>query len=200
MKKRVEDKFLVSVLQEGGIAVLPSDTLYGVMTSALREESVERLYQLRGRGDDKPFIVLVHSALLLRDIGLFAPLWSEILFERAWPGPVSFVIPAGNTTPQYLHRGTNTVAVRVPDDADLRELLSKTGPLVAPSANPPGLPPATTAYWAEQYFKNSVDYYFDGGYISGQPSTVAVLGERNLTIVREGAFDVRRLHQLAEGQ
>ena len=70
----------------------------------------------------------------------------------------------------YLHRGTNSLAFRLPANKGLQELISQTGPLVAPSANMEGLPPATTIDEAENYFGDKVNFYIGDGKIAGKPS------------------------------
>ena len=194
--ERCNDTKLIDTLTAGGITVFPSDTLYGVMARADNKEAVERLYEVKRRAPGKACIVLVADTSQLEGLGLHVPLWAEVLLERAWPGPLSIAFEVTSLTPEYIHRGVGSVAVRLPDDEDLRCLIRKTGPLVAPSANPEGLPPATTVHWAKEYFGDLVDYYFDGGPVSGQPSTVISLGDHDIDMVREGAADVSMLRDL----
>ena len=73
---------------------------------------------------------------------------------------------------EYLHRGTAALAFRVPKSAWLRKLLQKTGPLIAPSANFEGEPPALSFRAAKKYFGKSVDFYVDAGRLISKPSTL----------------------------
>ncbi|MDP3955665.1 MAG: L-threonylcarbamoyladenylate synthase [bacterium] len=189
------DKDLVNTILSGGIAVIPTDTLYGIVVRANNEEAIERLCALRGREIRKPCIILVEDAEAIDQLYLHIPMWAQTLMQRVWPGPLSLVFDATIATPDYLHRGRETLAVRVPANDDLRKLLHKTGPLLAPSANPAGLPTATTVAWAQQYFRESVDYYFDRGYVGGQPSTVAKVTEKGLVLVREGSMPIENLRE-----
>lgn len=152
------DPRLVELLNRGGIAVLRTDTLYGVVARAADEAAVERIYQLKDRTQHKPCIVLV------ADIEqLFDPLTLDV--GGKWPGPVSIILPSPQA-PAWLKRGGDTVAYRLPDDAILRHLLRQTGPLIAPSANPEGEAPALTISEAEAYFGREVDAYVDEGVVA----------------------------------
>lgn len=151
---------VIRSLRAGGIGVLRTDTLYGIVADAAKAEAVERLYAIRGRDADKPVVVL---------IGELSQIWqAELtdrhrrLFERYWPGKVSIILPAGEGT-EHIHRGYNSIAYRLPADGWLRQLLKATGPLAAPSANPQGQPPAADIHEAQGYFGNTVDFYVDQG-------------------------------------
>lgn len=150
----------INTLKQGGIGVLKTDTLYGVVASVLSREAVERVYQLRQRHPRKACIVLLADASHLPSA---PPLYAEQLIAHSWPGPVSIVLPVSEVIPEWLHRGEGSLAFRVPGDAALRELLKQTGPLIAPSANLEGQPPAATVAEAHAYFGDGVDFYIDTG-------------------------------------
>jgi L-threonylcarbamoyladenylate synthase len=184
------DPALAAALNNGGVVVMPSDTVYGVMARASDQKAVERIYKIRGRAPEKPFIILIADIWQITDTSE----WSDAhkrLAERYWPGPLSLVAPTTEKTPAYLHRGTDTLAYRVPDYPELRKLLETTGPLVAPSANPEGEPTATTLAETQAYFGESVDGYVDGGTLAGHvPSTVAGIKDGKLHVFRQGATQV----------
>jgi L-threonylcarbamoyladenylate synthase len=185
------DPALAAALDNGGVVVMPSDTVYGMMARASDQAAVERMYKLRGRAPEKPFIILIADTWQIIDIAR----WSDShkkLAKKYWPGPLSLVAPTTDKTPQYLHRGTSTLAYRVPDFPELQKLLSTTGPLIAPSANPEGHPTATTVAEAYGYFGDAVDGYVDGGTLAGHaPSTVAgVQNNGKLHIFRQGALRI----------
>lgn len=165
------------VLARGGIAVIPTDTLYGVVASAQDEAAVERVYALKGRAPEKPCIILIASLDDLKLFGITLNDAQRAVLDRSWPGPVSVVLPCGDSVPEYLHRGTHTLAFRLPDDESLRALVQKVGPLIAPSANPQSLAPATTFAEARGYFGDRVDCYLDGGTHAGKASKLISLSE-----------------------
>jgi L-threonylcarbamoyladenylate synthase len=184
------DPNLAATLSVGGIVVMPSDTVYGIMTRASDKAAVEKLHKIRGRAPDKPFIMLIAGVWQITD----TTAWTDDhkkLAEKYWPGPLSLVAPTTEKTSEYLHRGTNTLAYRVPDFPELQKLLSATGPLVAPSANPEGQPTATTLEEARAYFGDTVDGYVDGGTLASHvPSTVAGVKDHRIHVFRQGAIRI----------
>jgi L-threonylcarbamoyladenylate synthase len=185
------DPKLAATLNSGGVVVLPSDTVYGIMARASDQEAVERIYRVRGRAPEKPFIILVADMWQITDHALWTNEHKR-LAQQYWPGPLSLVAPITEATPHYLHRGTQTLAYRVPKFSELRKLLSATGPLVAPSANPEGKPTAATLAEAQAYFGDTVDGYVDGGTLQGHaPSTVAGVIDGKVHVFRHGAVRVR---------
>jgi tRNA A37 threonylcarbamoyladenosine synthetase subunit TsaC/SUA5/YrdC len=87
----------------------------------------------------------------------------------------------------YIHQGTDSLAIRIPDDSALLELLQQTGPLLTSSANQPGQPPATTISEAKAYFGSQVDYYEDAGAVNRAPSTVVKVENDGIHVLRQGA-------------
>lgn len=181
----LNDKALISCLNDGGVVVLPTDTMYGLVARASDKQAVERLYRLRGRAPEKPCIVLAAGRWQISDASLWTAKHKE-LANQHWPGPLSLVAPTAKTE-DYLHRGTYTLAYRVPAHDALRKLLTSTGPLIAPSANRGGDKPATTIQEAQKYFGDQVDGYVDGGALAGDaPSTVAGVVDDEIYIFRQG--------------
>ena len=140
------------ILKKGNIGVIPTDTLYGIVGSAFSKKAVERIYEVKGRDENKPFIVLIASISDLKkfDIALTVP--QKKLLDGVWPASVSVILPCPQKKFQYLHRGTKSLAFRLPKDRELQTFLKQTGPLVAPSANPQGGKPAETIAEAKKYF------------------------------------------------
>ena len=167
--KSQKDK-IVKILQNSGIGVLPTDTIYGAVGQALNEKTVERVYAVRKRRPSKPMIILISDINDLKMFGIAINEKFKNILSQFWPGKTSIILPCLDKKFKYLHRETNSLAFRFPDNKNLRNLISKTGPLVAPSANLEGLPPATTIEEAKNYFGDSVDFYLDGGKIEGSPS------------------------------
>jgi len=153
---------IVTILTGGGVGILRTDTLYGIVARADNEQAVERVYRLKNREPSKSPIVLVSSQDQLFDQPDGA---TARLVNEQWPGKASIIIPS-SSAPIWLTRGNASVAYRLPDNEALRELLSYTGPLIAPSANPEGAEPAMTIAQAIDYFCDSVDFYIDEGEVT----------------------------------
>lgn len=178
------------VLKKGGIAVFPTDTIYGMHTPALKKDCVERLYKLRKRNPKKPFIILIPSITALKLFGIKLSKKVTGYLEKIWPGKVSVVLPCKGEKFTFLHRGTYTLAFRVPDKKEVLSLLKKTGPLVSTSVNPEGKEPAKDIKEAKKYFGNNVDFYLDEGKISSLASTLIEIKKGKVVVIREGSTKV----------
>lgn len=153
---------LVKKLNQGKIGVMPTDTIYGLVGCALMPETVVRLYKVRKRSPHKPFIILISGLNDFKLFGIRLTVKQKNKLESFWPGPVSVILTCNQNKFAYLHRGTETLAFRYPKDSKLLRIIQKTGPLVAPSANPEGLLPAKNIKEAKKYFGKGVDFYKKG--------------------------------------
>ncbi len=172
----------------GSVAVMPTDTIYGLVARATDIKAVEALYGLKDR-HNKPGTLIGSNVEQLSAIGLKKRYLKAV--EQYWPGAVSVLIPCSNPSLEYLTQNLPQLAVRVPDNAMVRDVLKLTGPLMTSSANLPGETPAETVDQAKAYFKDKVKYYFDGGEIKGhQPSTIIRVIDDAIEVVRQGAVKI----------
>lgn len=150
---------LVEMINGGAIGVLLTDTLYGIVARADNEAAVERIYAVKGRDPSKPLISLIADTDQLYDP---LPEGIDPTIGGLWPGKNTIILPSP-TAPEWLVRGAAGASFRQPDSPLITQLLKQTGPLVAPSANPEGQPPARSIGEAQAYFGENVDFYVDGG-------------------------------------
>lgn len=150
---------LIELLRSGGVAVLRTDTLYGIVASADDKAAVERVYEIKGRDTNKSCIVLLDDMRSAYGRGDELETDEHRYYSDV---PTSFLID-GTGAPGWLLRDNNDLAYRIPSDIAFRQFLALTGPLIAPSANPQGLQPASTVQQAQEYFGATVDMYIDGG-------------------------------------
>lgn len=185
------DEKLIRLLKSGGVAVIPTDTIYGIVGSALNPDVVERIYKLRKRSTNKPFIILISS---IKDLSIFnikITKKQKDFLQKNWPNPISVILPCPQEKFAYLHKGTNSLAFRIPKGEALLKFLGQTGPLVAPSANHEEEKEAETIEEAKRYFRNEVSFYQDGGIIKSEPSTLIELNfEGSYRILRQGVFKI----------
>ncbi len=181
---------LVEILKSGLVGVIPTDTIYGLVGRALQPEAVKKVFKLKNRSDGKGFIVLVSTAEDLKQFGVILSEKSLEILNKFWPGAVSVVLPVDSNKFDYLAAADGTIAFRCPDKKDLLDLLKETGPLVAPSANPEGQPPAKNIIEAKNYFADSVDFYEDGGELISAPSTLIRIKDDKIEVLREGAVKI----------
>ncbi len=183
---------IIELLKNNAVGVMPTDTIYGIVGSALKPETVERIYKLRERSENKPFIILISSLNDLNNFNIALTIAQKKFLKKLWPNPVSVVLPVLSDKLKYLHRGQNNLAFRMPKDKELLTVLKETGPLVAPSANFEGGKYAEDIDEAKKYFEDNVDFYIDKGVIKSEPSTIIQLnGEGSYKILRKGIFKVR---------
>jgi len=180
-------------LAAGELVVLPTDTLYGVVASAKNPAAVAKVYEIRRREHSKPVITLLSD---VDDLGIFqieiASRTKNVL-KKIWPGPVSVVVAVNAPELAYIHRGTNSIAFRVPRKPVLQDLIRRVGPVVAPSANLAGETPATSVDEAYGYFGDAV-WYLDEGPLEGAASALVDLrGEHPRVLRTAPGFDVNNL-------
>jgi len=176
------------LLEPATVGVIPTDTVYGLAARAADQAAAARLYELKARAG-KPGTIIAANRQQLEDLGLKHRYLKAV--EQFWPGAVSVIIPAANPELAYLHQGKMSLAVRIPADPDLQELLEQTGPLLTTSANQPGQPVSTTIEQARAVFGDQVDFYEDGGDLSDrQPSTVIRIIDDAIEVLRPGAVKI----------
>jgi Sua5/YciO/YrdC/YwlC family protein len=190
---------VVQVLKEGGIVCAPTDTIYGLLADAGNRKAVERLYELR-RPSGRPFIVLIPDVDDALNFDIRMPRLGFALLSLG----LTVIFQKRTTIPTYLTRWRKSLALRVPIQGTFITKLMKKfgGPLVAPSANPEGMPPARDAKEAMEYFGDKVDLYVRGAKLEGKPSTIVrFVSDKAIKIVREGnvpkekVFQIVRFHQ-----
>ncbi|MDI6778418.1 MAG: L-threonylcarbamoyladenylate synthase [Patescibacteria group bacterium] len=182
---------IAQIVKKGGVGVIPTDTIYGVAASVWSKKAVERAYKIMKRNPKKPFVILISS---IRDLALFnikLDSKTQKILEKLWPGKISVILPVTSKRFQYLHRGTKTLAFRVPEKQSLSKLLKKTGPLISTSANPEGKKPAETIVEARKYFADMIDFYVSGGKIKSLPSTLVEIKNGKICVIRKG---VEKIH------
>jgi L-threonylcarbamoyladenylate synthase len=186
------DKNLIKVLREDGVAIMPTDTIYGMVGKAQEEFVVDRIYTIRKRNPTKPCIILIGEIVELENFSIILSEEQKKVLQNFWSfdftqdlRPTSIILDCPDESLEYLHRGTNTLAFRLPAQAGLRKLLLKTGPLIAPSANTEALPPPKNISEAKKYFGDSVDLYIDGETIKNKASKL-------IKLHKDGSIDILR--------
>lgn len=185
-------------LLQDSVFVCQTDTIYGMCTSAFNKENVEYIYSIKGRSENKPFIILISEMSDLKKFGITLSPKQKKFLEAVWPGKVSVVLSCPLKKFEYLHRGTESLAFRLPKKESIRDILEVTGPLVAPSVNRQGEKPAETVTEAREMFGEQIDLYISGGKLRGAPSTLVSFDQDTLICLREGAVSFADLQPLFE--
>lgn len=172
-------------LRAGHLAVIPTDTVYGLAAHLDYPSAIQEIFVAKGRPPEKPIPVLGADLEQLASIARFDER-AKKLAERFWPGPLTIILPRVEGFDVDLGGDERrTVGVRVPKEPRTLELLRHTGPLAVTSANRSGEKEATTIDDARDALGDAATAYLDGGRCVGTPSTIVFLvGERRL--LREG--------------
>ena len=128
-----------TLLKNGEIVAIPTETVYGLAGNALDVTSVSRIFSIKKRPNFDPLIVHTHSIEALQEFVTEIPEQALTLANVFWPGPLTLLLPKKNIVPDLVTSGLNRVAVRIPNHPLTLDLLrSLDFPLAAPSANPFG--------------------------------------------------------------
>lgn len=181
----------VEVLNNGGIAVILTDTVYGIVCQASNTTAVEHLYKLKSR-EQSPGPVIASSIQQLEGLGIKHRYLMAV--SQYWPNKISIEIPHDLT---YLNQGTGRQAFRVVNDTELKKILDRTGPLLTSSANLPTRPTSKNIDEAKKYFGDKIDFYLDGGEVKDNtPSTVIRIIDDAVEVVRQGAVKINEAGEI----
>jgi tRNA threonylcarbamoyl adenosine modification protein (Sua5/YciO/YrdC/YwlC family) len=186
-------------VQQGGLVILPTDTVYGIGADAFDHAAVQALLDAKGRGREMPPPVLVSAVTTLEALASGVPSYVESLTEEFWPGALTLVCTQQPSLTWDLGETHGTVAVRMPDHEIALALLERTGPLAVSSANLTGRPAATDAADADAMLGDRVDVVLDGG-TSPRAEASTILDVRGPTprLLRLGAVSVAALNAVLE--
>lgn len=193
---------IVNCLLQGGVVMVPTDTVYGLICDIDNPQAVSRIYQLKKRDSQKPLPVLVngfHQVLALSDS---IPDGTETLCKTYWPGALTIIVPCSQAPYAAITCGTGKIGLRMPQSQLVTRLIEQLGrPVASTSANYSDEPPCIDFKSLPQDFLTEIDLIVDGGIIgSGIPSTVVDLTTEPPRILREGNIqsdDIRRILQIA---
>lgn len=193
----------VAALERGDLVVLPTETVYGLAADATSPTAVARIYAVKGRPADHPLILHVATAddfaPWVRDV----PEWAQQLAGRAWPGPLTLVLPRSDQVGDWVTGGQDTVAIRVPDHGVARAILTSFGRAVAaPSANRFGHVSPTSADHVRRDLAELLDpdrdVVVDGGDCQvGVESTIVDATGSAPVILRPGQFGTADIERMA---
>lgn len=189
---------LKQTLLQGGLAVIPTETFYGLAALATSRPAVSRIYAVKGRDTSKPLPVLAAGLdMVLALTRGHGPLFFR-LAEAFWPGPLTLVLAASQAAPEDVTGPGRTVAVRVPPLVWLCRVLDELGqPVTATSANLSGEKEISDPGQAARMFSGRVEVIVDGGPSpGGRPSTILDLSRERPVLLREGKIPRRALEEV----
>ncbi len=190
-------------LGRGELAVLPTDTVYGIAADAFTPEAVDRLLLAKGRGRQSPPPVLIADTATLGALAAHVTEPVRALAEAFWPGALTIVLEANPSLSWDLGDTGGTVALRIPDQPLTIELLRETGPLAVSSANLTGEAAARNVDEAQRMLGDSVTIYLDAGEVAGDGTASTIVDATGLTngggvlrVLRDGGVSREALASL----
>jgi len=212
---------LAADLQAGGVAIFPTETVYGIGTSVFSLPGIKRIYALKGRHGRKPLALLVPTLEAARPLVERIPPEADRLAGKFWPGPLTLIFQA-SALGRLVTGGLTTIGVRIPDHPVALALLKKVGvPLATTSVNRSGEKPAVSGAACHRFIAQAlarglksrssaaaedprdspgapptVDWLIDAGTCRVKAaSSVVDLSHYPFTITREGAISRRTLEK-----
>ncbi len=191
-------ELVINSLKRGEIVSIPTETVYGLAGNALKEESVDLIFNLKKRPAFNPLIVHIPDVNFLDRVAENIPDPAKLLANHFWPGPLTLILKKKASIPNRVTAGKDTVAVRVPNHPLTLELLKKLPfPLAAPSANPFGSISPTLAIHVYKYFGDKVPFILDGGSCkSGLESTIIGFENETPVLYRHGALALEKIKEV----
>ncbi len=151
-------KQAIHICETGGIIAYPTEAVFGLGCLPVDEQAVRRILKLKHRSDRKGLILIAASIEQLNTFVDFSKVKNSQAIYDSWPGSVTWLVPARETTPCWLTGDHKTLAVRVSAHSVVQALCEELGPIVSTSANPQAASPAKSSEQVFSYFKTEIDY------------------------------------------
>lgn len=180
---------VVRCLENGGVIIYPTDTLYGLGCDATNAKALEKVARLKNiKLQDAKFAIVAFD---LSNIAIFAKVPTNIfkVMKKTLPGPFTFILNATNNVPKLFKNKKKTIGLRIPDNMIPREIVRQLGnPLVTTSivSDDEILEYTTDPNMLFENFKGKVDMVIDGGYGNNIPSTILDCTNDEVELIREG--------------
>ena len=201
LKHNIDDvqlKKVANIIKQGGIAIFPTETVYGIGTNGLNEEAVKKLYEVKQRPLNKPISLLVNSIEMINKIAKDITKLEYELIKEFFPGPLTIILKKKDIVPNILTSNSDTVGVRMPANKIALKLIEYSGvPIATPSANISGKPSGTNINDIMKDFKGKVDCFIDDGPSKMPiPSTVVQVVNGIPNILREGIIKEEQIKEV----
>ncbi|MBI3990811.1 MAG: threonylcarbamoyl-AMP synthase [Candidatus Omnitrophica bacterium] len=177
------------MIKDGGLVAFPTETVYGIGADHKNESAKKRLYQIKNRPLDKPFTLHISDLSQIKDAAGVLPDYVKDIASRFWPGPLTILINSVDGSKLGFRMPRNKVALCL--------ISACARPLVTPSANLSGEPPARNANEVMNVFNGMIEMILDGGDVElGVESTVLDLTTTPFSLLREGAISSDDLQKM----
>lgn len=186
------------VIQDGGIVLFPTETVYGIGANALNDEAVKNIFIAKGRPQDNPLILHISNIEMLDQIVSNVSISEKKLIDAFWPGPLTIIFQKKENVANVATCDGTTAGVRMPSNKIAHELIKLAGvPIAAPSANISGKPSGTKLKDIIDELKDRVDAILDGGDTQiGLESTVIRVVNDEVKILRPGKITKEEIEKI----
>ena len=183
---------VITVLEEGGIVIFPTDTVYGIACNCFQEEAIKKLYEIKNRPNYKPINVLTDNISKIELITKNINDKEKQLIDKYMPGALTLIMEKNDNIPNVLTAGLETIGVRIPNNKIALSILEKFDyPLAVTSVNISGQKEGIAVEDFIDEFENKVDVIIDGGKSEiGIPSTIIKVNEEKIETIRQGTIKV----------
>lgn len=185
-----ELKKAAQLIKQGGIAIFPTETVYGIGANGFDERAISKLYEIKQRPLTKPISLLVYSIDMINSIAENITKEEYALMKKFMPGPLTIILKKKKIIPNILTANSDTVGIRMPANEIALKLIEYAGvPIATSSANISGKESNTKVNESLKELKEKVDVFIDGGESKiGIASTVVQIVNGKPKIFREGAI------------
>lgn len=161
---------VIKVINNGGVVVSPTDTVYGMLADAFNTDAVDRIYSIKEREKDKPLLILLKE---IDDIKKFSDKEIPDIIKKNIPGELTFIMPLLEELKDRFSYLKDTAALRIPKDEYMQLILKGVNPLVAPSANPSGYGVILNGNELAELYKDKANLIVNAGILENKmPSTL----------------------------
>jgi L-threonylcarbamoyladenylate synthase len=185
----------VSTVQRGGVVAFPTDTVYGIGASLRHPAALARIYDIKGRAQDKPIPILISRADVIAELVDAADPDLVALAHRFWPGPLTVILRAKESLPAEVKAPDGTCGIRIPNHSvPLAIAQANGGAIATTSANRSGEPAATQAAAIRESLGEELDLILDGGIAPGSVASTVIRREGDtISVIREGSVSAEQL-------
>ena len=190
-----------ALIKKGSLVIFPTSSFYGLGTSALNAEAVDKVFRVKKRERQNPVLILIASLAELDPLVRSIPMPSTKLIEAFWPGGLTLVFQAADIVPSNLTGHTGKIGIRLANHPVASSLVRAVGnPITGTSANISGQEGCSVAARVDENIRDQVDLVLDAGRLTGgEASTVVDVTESPPKIIREGTIEAEKIEKALKG-
>jgi len=189
-----------AAIRRGEVVAIPTDALYSLVCDPLNLHAVGRIFEAKGREDNRALPMLVNDVLMAEDLAKEVSPRFYLLARHFWPGPLTIIVPASSRVPLKVTGNTGRLAMRQSQSKVASALMEKLGqPLIATSANLSGQSTCASGIEVFGVLDGRVDLVLDGGLATGSGATTIDITEPYWRVIKEGAILERDIAEVLKG-